>query len=203
MGLSAPAPARRSTAAWVLLSRTLIPLSALLTVVIALGLAAVLAVRGWQDLWFVIVSPSPQGVGGAILSSLVLLTVALPIVAIVAFCAAASLWDARIGGSAPKILRGWLPWATGLPPVIAGAAIFFLLVMLGLRLSLFTAAVELIVLNIGLDLKVISPTLFAMMVLMALATTMATTPILQLLTPRSPHPDHAESVRQVEWTNAS
>jgi Kef-type K+ transport system membrane component KefB len=42
---------------------------------------------------------------------------------------------------------------------------------------------ELIVLNIGLDLQVISPTLFAMMVLMALATTLATTPILLLLTP--------------------
>jgi Kef-type K+ transport system membrane component KefB len=41
--------------------------------------------------------------------------------------------------------------------------------------------VELIVLNIGLDLKVISPTLFAMMVLMALATTMATAPLLQWL----------------------
>jgi Kef-type K+ transport system membrane component KefB len=40
---------------------------------------------------------------------------------------------------------------------------------------------ELIVLNIGLDLGVISPTLFAMMVLMALATTMMTTPVLHLL----------------------
>ncbi len=40
---------------------------------------------------------------------------------------------------------------------------------------------ELIVLNIGLDLGVISPTLFAMMVIMALVTTMATTPILALL----------------------
>jgi Kef-type K+ transport system membrane component KefB len=40
---------------------------------------------------------------------------------------------------------------------------------------------ELIVLNIGLDLGVISPTLFAMMVLMALATTMATSPVLSLL----------------------
>jgi Kef-type K+ transport system membrane component KefB len=40
---------------------------------------------------------------------------------------------------------------------------------------------ELIVLNIGLDLGVISPTLFAMLVLMALATTLATTPILQFL----------------------
>ncbi len=37
---------------------------------------------------------------------------------------------------------------------------------------------ELIVLNIGLDLGVISPALFAMMVLMALATTLATTPLL-------------------------
>jgi Kef-type K+ transport system membrane component KefB len=41
---------------------------------------------------------------------------------------------------------------------------------------------ELIALNIGLDLRVISPTLFAMMVLMALVTTLATTPILHLLT---------------------
>jgi Kef-type K+ transport system membrane component KefB len=40
---------------------------------------------------------------------------------------------------------------------------------------------ELIVLNIGLDLGVISPKLFAMMVLMALVTTIATTPILHLL----------------------
>jgi Kef-type K+ transport system membrane component KefB len=41
---------------------------------------------------------------------------------------------------------------------------------------------ELIVLNIGLDLKVISPALFAMMVIMALVTTFATTPILHLIT---------------------
>lgn len=44
---------------------------------------------------------------------------------------------------------------------------------------------ELIVLNIGLDLGVISPTLFAMMVIMALVTTMATTPILAILEPRA------------------
>ena len=45
---------------------------------------------------------------------------------------------------------------------------------------------ELIVLNIGLDLHVISPTLFAMMVLMALATTIATAPVLRLLMPQTP-----------------
>ncbi len=41
---------------------------------------------------------------------------------------------------------------------------------------------ELIVLNIGLDLNIISPTLFAMMVLMALATTMMTAPLLRVFT---------------------
>lgn len=45
--------------------------------------------------------------------------------------------------------------------------------------------VELIVLNIGLELHVISPTLFAMLVLMALVTTLATTPILHFITPRA------------------
>jgi Kef-type K+ transport system membrane component KefB len=41
--------------------------------------------------------------------------------------------------------------------------------------------VELVVLNIGLELGVISPRLFAMLVIMALITTFATTPILDLL----------------------
>jgi Kef-type K+ transport system membrane component KefB len=42
---------------------------------------------------------------------------------------------------------------------------------------------ELIVLNMGLDLGVISPTLFAMLVVMALVTTLATTPLLAWLEP--------------------
>lgn len=40
---------------------------------------------------------------------------------------------------------------------------------------------ELVVLNIGLELRIISPTVFAMMVVMALVTTLATTPALHLL----------------------
>jgi K+:H+ antiporter len=42
---------------------------------------------------------------------------------------------------------------------------------------------ELIVLNIGLDLGVISPRLFAMLVIMAVVTTLATAPVLHLLRP--------------------
>ena len=40
---------------------------------------------------------------------------------------------------------------------------------------------ELIVLNVGLDMGVLSPTLFAMLVIMALVTTFATTPVLHLV----------------------
>lgn len=46
---------------------------------------------------------------------------------------------------------------------------------------------ELVILNIGLDLGIISPTLFSMMVAMALVTTLMTTPVLQWIGARSPH----------------
>ena len=42
---------------------------------------------------------------------------------------------------------------------------------------------ELIILNIGLDIKVISPALFSMMVLMALVTTFMTNPLLRAICP--------------------
>jgi Kef-type K+ transport system membrane component KefB len=54
---------------------------------------------------------------------------------------------------------------------------------------------ELIVLHIGLDLKVISPTLFTMMVLMALVTTMVTSPVLRLLIPPAVARDETERDR--------
>lgn len=45
--------------------------------------------------------------------------------------------------------------------------------------------VELVILNVGLDLGVISPTLFSMMVIMALVTTFMTTPVLDLLSQKA------------------
>ncbi len=45
---------------------------------------------------------------------------------------------------------------------------------------------ELIILNIGLSLKVISPTLFTMMVVMALVTTLITSPLLSWVSPPGP-----------------
>jgi Kef-type K+ transport system membrane component KefB len=43
--------------------------------------------------------------------------------------------------------------------------------------------VELVALNIGYDLGIITPTIFTMMVLMALVTTLMTGPLLGLLVP--------------------
>jgi hypothetical protein len=51
---------------------------------------------------------------------------------------------------------------------------------------------ELIVLNVGMDLGVISPTMFTMLVLMALVTTFATTPALRWV-----YPDH-ELLRETD-----
>lgn len=53
---------------------------------------------------------------------------------------------------------------------------------------------ELIVLNIGLDLKVISPTLFAMLVIMAIVTTFATTPVLHVILPAERAPVATETL---------
>ena len=47
--------------------------------------------------------------------------------------------------------------------------------------------VELVILNVGLDLRIISPTLFSMMVIMALTTTFMTPPLVSWIHP-DPHP---------------
>lgn len=56
---------------------------------------------------------------------------------------------------------------------------------------------ELIVLNVGLDLGVISPRLFALMVLMALATTALTSPLLRWLKARTPPREQMEMLSEL------
>jgi Kef-type K+ transport system membrane component KefB len=101
-------------------------------------------------------------------------------------------------------LDGWL--VCGLIVVIAcvgkigGSAVAARLSGLGWRdaaglgvLMNTRGLMELIVLNIGLELKIISPALFAMLVVMAVVTTMATSPLLRLLLGVSPAPAPAPS----------
>jgi Kef-type K+ transport system membrane component KefB len=70
----------------------------------------------------------------------------------------------KCGGTMLSARLGGMPWRE------AGA----LGVLMNTR-----GLMELVVLNIGLDIGVISPALFAMMVLMALTTTFMTTPVLE------------------------
>ncbi len=60
---------------------------------------------------------------------------------------------------------------------------------------------ELIVLNIGLELHVISPALFAMLVLMALTTTFITTPVLHFVAPRPDEDDETVPGRTLAALN--
>lgn len=74
----------------------------------------------------------------------------------------------KLGGST---IAGWL---SGMP-LREAAGLGTLMNTRGLM--------ELVILNIGLDIKVISPALFSMMVIMALFTTFMTTPVLEMICP--------------------
>ena len=52
--------------------------------------------------------------------------------------------------------------------------------------------VELVILNVGLELHILSPTLFSMMVIMALATTFMTSPLMDWINPHV-NPDRRKS----------
>ncbi len=75
---------------------------------------------------------------------------------------------AKFGGSAVAARAGGLPWREA-------RALGVLMNTRGLM--------ELVILTIGLDLGLISPALFAMLVLMAIATTFLTTPLLEWIYP--------------------
>lgn len=88
----------------------------------------------------------------------------------------------KFGGSAVAARVTGIPWREA-------SAIGILMNTRGLM--------ELIVLNVGLELGVISPTLFTMMVLMALATTFMTTPLLHVVYPM------ATVVREIDEQEAA
>ncbi|HLG60094.1 MAG TPA: cation:proton antiporter [Vicinamibacterales bacterium] len=95
------------------------------------------------------------------------------------------------------LLSGWNEWITCVVIIVVATAGKFGGAVLGARVTGLDwryatglgvlmntrGLMELIVLNVGLDLGVISPTLFTMLVIMALVTTMATTPALQWVFP--------------------
>jgi Kef-type K+ transport system membrane component KefB len=97
------------------------------------------------------------------------------------------------------LLSGWNAWLTCAGIIVVATVGKFGGALIGARVARhewkMAASVailmntrglmELIVLNVGLDLGVISPTLFTMLVIMAIVTTMATTPLLKLVMPEA------------------
>jgi Kef-type K+ transport system membrane component KefB len=98
------------------------------------------------------------------------------------------------------LLSGWGAWLTCAAIIVVATAGKFGGALLGARVARHDwqmaaslailmntrGLMELIVLNVGLDLGVISPTLFTMLVIMAIVTTMTTTPVLRLVMPEAP-----------------
>lgn len=87
----------------------------------------------------------------------------------------------KLGGSLVAARIGGMSWRDS-------AALGVLLNTRGLM--------ELVILNVGLEIRVISPTVFSMMVLMALITTFMTSPILQLIYPTRPRLTEAADKRK-------
>jgi Kef-type K+ transport system membrane component KefB len=97
------------------------------------------------------------------------------------------------------LVSGWNAWLTCGAIVVVATVGKFGGALVGARLGRYDwqtstslailmntrGLMELIVLNVGLDLGVISPTLFTMLVIMAIVTTMATTPVLKLVMPEA------------------
>ena len=95
------------------------------------------------------------------------------------------------------LISGWGAWLTCAAIIVVATAGKFGGTLLGARVVGYDwgkasslailmntrGLMELIVLNVGLDLGVISPALFTMLVVMALVTTIATTPVLKLVMP--------------------
>ena len=97
------------------------------------------------------------------------------------------------------LLSGWNAWLTCAAIIAVATVGKFGGALLGARVARYDwqmsaslavlmntrGLMELIVLNVGLDLGVISPALFTMLVIMAIVTTMATTPVLRAVMPEA------------------
>jgi Kef-type K+ transport system membrane component KefB len=115
------------------------------------------------------------------------------------------------------LVSGWSEWAAVALIIAVATAGKFGGALLGARVSGLdwrTAAalgilmntrglMELIVLNLGLDLGIISIKLYTMMVLMALATTIATTPMLRLVLPATALSGQTQSDTALRSTRAA
>jgi ABC-type spermidine/putrescine transport system permease subunit II len=110
------------------------------------AVATALVVLGWRDFRWILVAP--LGTGGALAVSGLVLAIALPATFVTATFAAVCATDPSIGGLTRAALRESLEWSMGIPPVVIGAAVFFIVVAAGHTSILGAASAALIILNL-------------------------------------------------------
>lgn len=101
---------------------------------------------GWTDVRFAPIALSEARTGMAL--SLLVLIVALPVTIVLAIPAAACADESSIGGPLRGGLLASLGWSLGIPPVVIGAAVFFVAMAFAHDAGLAAAIGALIVLNL-------------------------------------------------------
>lgn len=110
------------------------------------AVATALVALGWRD--FLWVLAAPFGAGGALLVSALVLAIALPVTFVSALFAAVCATDPTVGGLSRAAVRQSLEWSVGIPPVVIGAAVFFMVVALGHATAIAAGSAALVLLNL-------------------------------------------------------
>jgi ABC-type phosphate transport system permease subunit len=122
MGLSAAAREHRPEGAALIARGLAAWLCAIAVVAIATLMVVSLARAGYHDLARLISSPSNQGIGAMLASSILLVAIALPPTILIAFCAAAAAAERPFGGGAGTMLNDSLRVGPSVPSVAVGLA---------------------------------------------------------------------------------
>jgi phosphate transport system permease protein len=114
----------------------------------AVAVAVALAAYGWKDIGWVLTASGAQGLMRALGTTGVVVLIALPVTSVVAAFAAAGANDASIGGFAGVAVRESIEWASGIPPVVIGLAVFFCAVAVHSQNAIAAATLALVLLNL-------------------------------------------------------
>jgi Kef-type K+ transport system membrane component KefB len=151
------------------------------------------------------VMPRSPGFAGAIAQRLEDVTVVLLLPLFFAFTGLRTRVELMSGGESWLILLAVV--GVAIAGKLGGSAVAARVAGMSWRDSLLLGTLmntrglmELVALNVGLEIGVISPRLFTIMVLMALVTTFMTTPLVALLQPAVPHadPDTAPTIQSAQ-----
>jgi len=114
----------------------------------AVAIAVALIAYGWKDVVWLLTATGSHGVLRALVTTALVVGIALPITLGVALFAAAAANDSSIGGFAGLAVRESIEWSSGIPPVVIGVAVFFCAVALRYDNAIVAAVFALVLLNL-------------------------------------------------------